>query len=520
MSSTHNRDWLADFLHRHGRRPRLLHIGNIANNAYNNAKLLIAAGFNCDVVCYDYYHIMGCPEWEDADFDGDHGDDFYPDWARVDLHGFRRPDWFVQGPQAVCLAYLNARFGGDTPATARLRNKLERSKRSHARHRLYAWRRRLLVSRPLAPALVLYRNARHALRLVARLLRPTRVSPDCAAFDARVHKLLALFARTFPARTDKLQASDFDHLRPTFPAWRRLLANYDLIIAYSTDPILPLLCNAQPYIAFEHGTLRAIPFAADTRGRLTALAYSRADHVLVTNVDCLDNARRLAGTRVTFINHPFDEDHGAGIDAWQTLRADLCARLDADFIVFFPTRHDWVAGRGYADKGNDIFLRAFVRLRQSGRRLGLVCCRWGANVAESAALLADAGYAAHVHWTAPLGTVMFEKTALACDLIADQFKLGSFGGVFFKAMAVGRPVCTYLDPTLLATQFPTPPPVLNCRSTDEIVSRLAALLDQSDTVTALGLASRAWIKANHAGAATVAAQLGVIAPLLSARPRP
>ena len=49
---------------------RILHIGNIANNAYLNAKILNEAGFECDVLCASYYHSMGNPEWEDADFEG------------------------------------------------------------------------------------------------------------------------------------------------------------------------------------------------------------------------------------------------------------------------------------------------------------------------------------------------------------------------------------------------------------------------------------------------------------------
>ena len=53
--------WLDSFRQKKGRSPSLLHIGNVANNAYLNAKLLNRAGLDCDVLCYDYYHIMGCP---------------------------------------------------------------------------------------------------------------------------------------------------------------------------------------------------------------------------------------------------------------------------------------------------------------------------------------------------------------------------------------------------------------------------------------------------------------------------
>ena len=102
------KQWLDDFKAKHGRPPRLLHIGNIANNAYNNGKLLNQAGCDCDVLCYDYYHVMGCPEWQDADFEGEVAQ-FSPDWTRVDLKGFQRPKWFVQGHRRFCIHYLLAK---------------------------------------------------------------------------------------------------------------------------------------------------------------------------------------------------------------------------------------------------------------------------------------------------------------------------------------------------------------------------------------------------------------------------
>ena len=108
-----------------GRPLRVLHIGNIANNAYNNAKIQRRYEIKADVLCYDYYHVMGCPEWEDASFQGDIGDPFFPNWWAVDLGDWQRPDWFVQGPFYLCILYMRARaeFGSDhvqTKAARRL----------------------------------------------------------------------------------------------------------------------------------------------------------------------------------------------------------------------------------------------------------------------------------------------------------------------------------------------------------------------------------------------------------------
>ncbi|OKO82806.1 hypothetical protein AC628_04065 [Bradyrhizobium sp. NAS96.2] len=105
-----------DFQRRMGRPLRVLHIGNIANNAYNNARIQRKCGIEADVLCYNYYHIMGCPEWEDGALEEGSSalgkDPFKPDWWATSLKGWKRPRWFVQGPSALCIQYLFARNAG------------------------------------------------------------------------------------------------------------------------------------------------------------------------------------------------------------------------------------------------------------------------------------------------------------------------------------------------------------------------------------------------------------------------
>ena len=67
--TTDTERWLGRFRERNGRAPTVLHIGNIANAAYLNARMLNEVRIDCDVLCYEYFHIMGCPEWESAVFD-------------------------------------------------------------------------------------------------------------------------------------------------------------------------------------------------------------------------------------------------------------------------------------------------------------------------------------------------------------------------------------------------------------------------------------------------------------------
>ena len=537
---------LEGFRQKHGRAPRVLHIGNIANNAFQNARILNQVDFDCDVICADYYHIMGCPEWEEADFVGKIVDQFRPDWTAVDLRGYQRPKWFAQGPQHLCIDYLIAKRTGDA-RNARLRweelgvasKTLGRShgqlteQRAHARARwrhLLANLRRYLAmvrERPDSHQLVAHklrsvaRNRRGIVAVLAVVAGPflhagvfairtvaRRPVPD------EIGKWRRCFAEAFPDRPDQLTADDCEAHLAVVPRWQSLFAHYDLVLAYSTDGIVPLLAG-KPYFAVEHGTIREIPYRQTAEGRRTALCYRRAEHVFVTNFDCLESARFLAPGRYTLINHPFDEDAGLAVTNWETQRADLCRQLDSEHLFFFPTRQDWVPGTGYADKGNDVFLRAFATLRNAGHSVGLVCCRWGANVKQSQHLLEELGCARHVTWIDPLPTVQFERMSRAAHCVVDQFVLGSFGGVTFKAMAVGSPMLTYLDEAQLLRQFPVCPPVINCRTEGQIVEMMSRLLKHPDELARVAAAARDWMRTYHGKAQTIQLQVNQFHSLLT-----
>ena len=110
--------------------------------------------------------------------------------------------------------------------------------------------------------------------------------------------------------TDVLRAGAWlDHLERLFGPADRLFESYDIVHAYGIHPILLLLTGRSPFVAFEHGTMRELPFQDDWYGRLLSLAYRRAGKVIITNPDVVAAAHRLglgAGDYV-FIPHPVDE---------------------------------------------------------------------------------------------------------------------------------------------------------------------------------------------------------------------
>jgi len=643
-----------------GRPPRVLHVGNIANNAFTNAKMMRGLDIDCDVICADYYHIMSNPEWEEADFSAEFEDEYRPDWYRVDLNGYVRPHWFVQGPMPLCLDYLIARnehatlqaqklelqlsklngtkkgvslryslsriladlevlcstairntksfllgrsqqgfqymhilllqktneyvptgipllFGGG--AVKRLSVFYKRAGNYFCRWLLsqyksvfgprlsavdepkqdvFGFARRFSWCRYLAALLKRMANATkvfflyalvglahvgiYAIYLFALCLQrfvylflfisrlvnnrtldfPGKAEPDGWDIDPiqliiSAEELAAELSDElhllFPEKNAVVAAVDLEQYQPFAEKWLKMAEHYDIIQAYATDPI-PLMIAGIDYFAFEHGTLRDIPYGDNATARLTALAYHRAHTTFVTNSDCVESGRKLCGDRAVLLPHPYDESQTHGNEeAAVKLREQLCEELDAEFLFFSPTRHDWVSEDGFsglariADKGNDRFISTFARLVAAGEKVGLVFCEWGRDVNHSKRLLEENNCTARTKWLKPLGTVVFQQYLRASDIVVDQFVLGAFGGVTFRALSFAKPVCTYLNEGEVASHFGSPPPILNCRTENEVYDTIRRCLDGNIDLLRLGAEARQWVETNHSGSKTMEAQL-------------
>jgi hypothetical protein len=278
--------WLRRFEARNGRKLRVLHVGNIANNAYLAAKFLRRVGVCVDVMCNDYYHIMATPEWEELEIKHDWHDDHRPRFSSEDVGDYKRPRWFAQGPLKLCALYLTARRLGNTEATETLWNSLEAAQADRLTgdelgeltaafdydrlaHRsakrgprpIAAWALKLpyefarRVYRTIVATLVVSGFEKAAAAL-ARIAANRRRKLDPPSYVPRFESLIDEFSRMFPSRRDKLAMADLMPFVPLIDICEPLFACYDIVQGYALDPILPLICGKRPYTTFEHGTLR------------------------------------------------------------------------------------------------------------------------------------------------------------------------------------------------------------------------------------------------------------------------
>ncbi len=418
---------------------RVLHIGNIANNAYLNAKFLREKGIQADVISRDFYHFMSTPEWWEID-------------DRRNLKKFSRPSWYMDGP-------------------------LEKIAEKYSYKKKFDW---LNLNKIVAkinsywPGTIKYLNPYHG-SLTYKEYRYFK-------------KLIVKFRRIFPKRKDRLMMEDIIPYVPHVRLLKKIFSNYDLIQSYGIEPIYALLAGQRPYIAFEIGTIRDTPFENNPQGRLTALAYRLADKVIITNPDNILGAKKMGLENFTYLAHPLDEQK---IFNYQP-RLNLKKKYQAKILFFSPSRQNWQI------KGNDLVIKGFNRFIKNKPHLQakLILCQWGQEVRKSKRLINKLKIAQKVIWTPPLKKNLLVEHYKNSEVILDQFK-GYFGTVAAEAMAAAKPLMMWFDKDLYQWAFKEMPPVILAKTSEEIATNLAKLVNNRKVASRYGRKSQKWISQYH-----------------------
>jgi Glycosyl transferases group 1 len=99
-----------------------------------------------------------------------------------------------------------------------------------------------------------------------------------------------------------------------------------------------------------------------------------------------------------------------------------------------------------------------------------------------------------------------------CDVLLDQFVIGSFGTVALEAMALGKPAVCYLKPSVVAN-LPSDAPYVNANP-DNLVEVVGSLLANGARRQEIGRRSRAYVELCHDARAVARQLAGIYQELL------
>jgi glycosyltransferase involved in cell wall biosynthesis len=327
---------------------------------------------------------------------------------------------------------------------------------------------------------------------------PTVESLPPTPFEAHVQSLITQYKQIYPERDfDPMLLRQYEH---TLPLMRRLFSHYDLIIGYAIEGIWPLMAGA-PYVAYEFGTIRNIPFADTPMGRLAAVTYLNAEQTVVTNSDNEAPAKRL-GRPFFFLPHVVNEGGLLTPHEAEAAREEFIAEYGGDFIVFHPSRQHWDEARDTNwDKGNDHLWRGFARLvLNDAPNARCIAVAWGEQLARSKALIEELGITENVVWIDPQPHIAMMRYICLCDVVCDQFTIPTFGGIPPKAFHAGKPVVTSFDPGLHHWCFDELPPLIPANSAQLVYQALARLYADREFSSALGRKGADWYRRKNSNA--------------------
>jgi glycosyltransferase involved in cell wall biosynthesis len=549
MAGERIKAWVEAFVARKGRAPKILHVGNIANNAYLNARVLNDLGIENHVIANDLYHVNSNPEWYDsggAEIDrAKLGDDFFPNFWAAGIDDRVRPRWFAQGSMFMSQHYLRLlcardpladlawdaldyeRFRAVWARTPLPQNvMLDDAAFAHAAERSHLpdhTRARFAKVRGYLP--ILKRvwatiSAFHGEAAMRNLSLPlphayidamATICADHGAFDAwrelRAAGLTAalgweladLGAWRAPLRPADIRRDDAAPYALMLGYWDALFAGYDRLILYATQTMQGALTQRR-YLAYEHGTIRSIPFDDNPQGRLTKAGFQHAAGVFITNIDYIVAKPRLefAPKRIHYIPHAFDE---RPLLKFRAENADL--KPDPDMVTFFwPTRQDWQSRDPRMAKQNDIAIHAAaLARRRTDKPFRIVAIAWGVDVAASKALIAELGLTDCFEWIDMLNKTALWSWYLRAHCVIDQFTVSTVNGVTSESLMMGRPTMCIDDGVCVRTAYGESAPYLAGDTPETLAERFLQVINDPLDTAGIGAKSLDWALRKHSAAA-------------------
>ena len=423
-----------------GRKLRVAHVGNIANNAYLGAREQRRFGVDAFCISPSYQHVMAFPEWDEFSFEhnSSHFIDHFPS---VD-ESYVRPDWFLSGDWSS----ISEKFSNsvDVPSLPSKRIKVL-SKLTH-----YIW----LLARP-----------------IVKVLTPKK-------FRSWVtHNALAKFRRLdSPLYTEFLNQFDILHF----------YGPYNYINSAGEIP--------RPMFSTEHGTLREYVKNNFHMSLRSKRAYVNSNFVFITNQDSFGYAKQIGINQgcFEFSPHPTNEDM---FPALRRIRQEYLGAVSVNFEILVPSRQ---VRKSKVDsgKGNEIFLKAVKIIRDENLPVKFKIPLWGDHVNESLQIIKENNLEDLIEFIPLVSRGKLKEIMVQSLAVIDQFNIQAYGGIGVDSLGVGVPLISAHSCINDGLAFGECAPIMYASSPISIVENIKMLMENKTLSQELFSLSTTWYDKN------------------------
>ena len=518
------------------RKKRWLHIGNIAGNAYEAAKLQNNKGMDSDVISPDIFHAMCSPIWDEVEIDTiDNLEDMdtiyslYPDWVN--------PEFFFEGYFNVCLNNLILKNNFEPPRKL-APNQIFAIWYTKQVKRTYKTIRQ--IKSPILSIRKLFQLLQLSRMLVFRSLRlflppvilliwnyfikpfkATRRKSKLGNFTIVNNHFLVktiffpvtvvntvFFILQFKWQVPKELKNEkqenkirlplaYSHLQGPIDTLNRIAHNYDGVVLYGPWVALGGWGFNHSYVAMEHGTIREFIFEDSEWGKACREGYRRAQKVIVTNVDCLPIALSEGYSEVIRGTHPFDESACTKFVERRKRHLES-SKIKKPNLILIPSRFEIPSLKDV--KGSNIAFSAIEQFLIEYPEVVIKTFAWGVNREAGLRYLEERGLSEKIQILKPVSRPILRKLFADSLCVLDGFTIPASGRIQMEAWAIGVPVLSKQSETLNLKFFNSSTPTFESSTAEEITRNLVKLMTMSKTELAdFQDASILWYRQNHSG---------------------
>jgi len=262
---------------------------------------------------------------------------------------------------------------------------------------------------------------------------------------------------------------------------------YDIVHGFYHYAI-PLQFTGRPYAILSCGSdYRMLTRELSPSGMLMARAFRKARVFICSQIDQIPLIEKDGYRNVVYLPMPWDE---------KPVPAVIKPPRE-EIMILHPPHHIWKGVRSEVCKRNDIFLEGLAAfIKETDKVVKCIILKRGKDFEESMHLIKELKIENNIILKDEVDRNGLNRLMAECDIVADQFGIGSFGLIALEAMYLKKPVLIYINKPCEKLFYGENSPIPRMNTPDEVCAYLKYLM-QEGRLEETGRDNYLFVKKHH-----------------------